>query len=145
MIFKAISASFWIIPRLLWTSHEANVDVINGNASFRARASMAGAVLMAIGSRNNTRRDSTKILLDYIQYFIQNEQDLHCKPECMELLLATICWRFWSCMTSDFDDSFASRRRKRITPVAKSNKFIIHVSITSHHYLYKLFLHWNSL
>ena len=65
MIFKAISASFWIIPRLFCTSHDANVEVISGNALFRARASMAGAVLIAMGNKNNTRRDSTEDKNDF--------------------------------------------------------------------------------
>ena len=54
---------------------------------------MAEAVLIAMGSRNNTRRDSTKneILLSCIQNFIRHGEYVHCKPECMALLLTTIC------------------------------------------------------
>lgn len=49
-----------MIPRFVGISHEANVDVIKGNASFRARLSIDWTVLDATGMRNITRRDSTK-------------------------------------------------------------------------------------
>jgi hypothetical protein len=60
IILSAISASFWIIPRFACTSHEANVEVISGNALFLASASIAWTVFNATGIKNKTRRDSTK-------------------------------------------------------------------------------------
>ena len=69
IILSAISASFWIIPRFVWTSHEANIEVISINALFLASDSIAWIVFNATGNKNITRRDSTKFYQIYSSNF----------------------------------------------------------------------------
>ena len=70
------------------------------------------------------KHDEIQLKIFFREMFIVfiSMKDLHCKPGCVALLLRTICCKIRSVTIASFDVSFASRRRKRITPVASKHK-----------------------